>query len=90
MENLECPSCRQMTVPLWRKMCLGPATGTACSNCGSRVSVPWSAMLSAIPFMIALLAAQLVGSFALGEVVLIVGAVGMFWIHYKFVPLIVK
>jgi hypothetical protein len=47
-------------------------------------------MLSAIPFMIALLAAQLVGSFALGAVVLIVGAVGMFWIHYKFVPLIVK
>jgi hypothetical protein len=90
MENRECPNCHQQAIPLWRKMCLGPATSAACANCGTRVSVPYSAMLAVIPFLIAIVAAQFVGSIVLAGALLIVAALVMCWIHYKFVPLIVK
>ena len=90
MEKLECPNCHQKTIPVWRKMCLGPATRAACPNCGSPVSVPRSAMLGVIPFAVAFVAAQLVGSLVVGAVLVAVGILTMFWIHYKFVPLIVK
>ena len=90
MEDLECPNCHHRTISLWRKMVLGPARAIECSNCGSRISVPYLAMLASIPFLLALVAAQLLGSLAIGAVLVITGILAMSWIHYKFVPLIVK
>ena len=90
MEKLECPSCHHKTVPVWRKMFLGPATWATCPSCGSRYSVPWSAMLAAIPFLIAIFAAQAIGSLAVAAGLLVVGALLMTWIHYQFIPLIAK
>jgi hypothetical protein len=88
--NLECPSCHQATIPVWRKLFLGPATSAACPSCGSRISVPYWAMLAAIPFAAGFVAAQVVGSFAVAAGLVIAGSLVMAWIHYKFVPLIVK
>ena len=90
MEKLECPKCHQNTIPLWRKMCLGPATRTTCSNCGAHVSVPVSSMIAMMPFLIAIVAAQAVGSIELSAVVLLIGVLAMCWIHYRFVLLVVK
>jgi ribosomal protein S27E len=90
MDDLECPNCHQKTIPLWRKMFLGPATSVKCAKCGARVSVPYSAMLAVIPFLIAIVAAQFVGSIVLAGALLVVAVLVMCWIHYKFVPLIVK
>ena len=90
MEKLECPKCHQKTIPLWRKMCLGPASRVTCSSCGAHVSVPISSMIAVVPFLIAMVAAQAVGSIEVSAVVLVVGVVAMCWIHYQFVPLIVK
>jgi hypothetical protein len=91
MDKRECPNCHQKAMPLWRKMCLGPATSAACANCGTRVSVPYSSMLTVIPFLIAIVAARFVGSTAIAAVVLVIaGALVMGWLHYQFVPLIVK
>jgi hypothetical protein len=47
-------------------------------------------MLAVIPFLMAIIAAGMVGSFALKVVLVIVGFLTMCGIHYKFVPLIVK
>jgi len=47
-------------------------------------------MLAAIPFGLGLVAAQLVGSFAVAAALVIAGSLVMAWIHYKLVPLIVK
>ena len=47
-------------------------------------------MVAVIPFLIAMVAAQAVGSFGVGAVVLVVGILAMCWIHYQFIPLIVK
>ena len=90
MEKLECPKCHQKTVPVWRKMRLGPAKSVTCPNCGSRIGVPFAAMLAVIPFLIAIIAAGMVGSLALKVVLLVVGFLALLWIHYKFVPLTVK
>ena len=75
---------------LWRKMCLGPATAATCQNCGTRLSVPYTSMLAVIPFLIAIVAAQILGSTVTAVVVLVIGALVMSWLHYQFVPLIVK
>jgi prepilin signal peptidase PulO-like enzyme (type II secretory pathway) len=90
VDDLECPKCHQKTIPLWRKMCLGPATGTTCAKCGSKVSVPYSSMIALVPFLIAIVAAQMIGSLAVAAFLVIGGVLAMCWFHYKFVPLIVK
>jgi NAD-dependent SIR2 family protein deacetylase len=90
VEKFECPNCHQKTIPVWRKMCLGPSIPTACPNCGSRVGVPHSAWLVLMPFAVMVIAVQLVASFAVGAVLVAVGMLAMSWIYYKFVPLIVK
>jgi hypothetical protein len=61
-----------------------------CPGCGSRIGVPFAAMLAVIPFLIAIIAAGMVGSLALKVCVVIVGFLAMGWFHYKFIPLIVK
>ena len=90
MGTLECPACHQPAIPLWRKMCLGPATSAKCPNCGARYSVPYSAMLAVIPFLIAIVAAQVVRPVALAAVLVVAGGLVMSWIYWKFVPLIAK
>ena len=89
MDKLECPNCHQKTIPLWRKMCLGPATSTTCANCGASMSVPYAAMLAAVPFLGAALVAQAV-AWPVAVTLVIAGAVALFALYYKFVPLIVK
>src|SRR5206468_610704 len=39
-----CPHCSHPTIPLWRRLCLGPAWPTTCTGCERRVGVPWSSM----------------------------------------------
>jgi len=90
MEKLECPNCHQQAISMWQKMCLGPGRAIPCPQCGSRLSVPYWAMLAVIPFAIGFIAAQLVGSAAVGVVLVVLGFLVMAWIHYQFVPLIVK
>jgi ribosomal protein S27E len=73
MDNLECPACHQKTIPVWRKMFLGPAASTACSNCAKRITAPYSGMWTVIPFLIALVASQFVGSLAVSIALIVVG-----------------
>jgi hypothetical protein len=90
MEKLECPRCHQRTFSPLRKQWLGPAGWATCSNCHGKVSVPYSSVWTTIPFIIAMLAAFRIDSFALATVVVIVGAAAMCWLNHKYVPLIPK
>jgi hypothetical protein len=36
----ECPFCHKLTIPLWRKLFLGPKGSVLCSSCGGAVGVP--------------------------------------------------
>jgi len=90
VDDLECPNCHEKTIPVWRKMFVGPATGIACAKCGSKVSVPYWSMIALVPFLIAIVATEKVGSLAVAAFLLIGGILFMSWFHYKFVPLIVK
>lgn len=90
MEKLECPRCHQRTIPAWRKQVLGPATSATCPGCGGKVGVPIAALLSATPFLAALIAVQFINPVAVSAVVLVAGAVTMAWLHHKYVPLIPK
>jgi hypothetical protein len=90
MADVECPSCHQKTISQSRKMFLGPSMSTTCSNCGARISVPWPSVLATIPLLIAILATQYISSVAISAAVLVIGALALCLIQYKFVPLIVK
>jgi len=90
MQALECPHCHQAGLPVWRKMCLGPATSAKCGNCGGAVSVPWSAMWASAPFIAAIVIAGFVSSTLVTAALLIVGAAVTAWLHFRYVPLIAK
>jgi hypothetical protein len=49
-KSYPCPHCNQITIPLWRRLCLGPAWPTTCSTCNKMVGVPWSSMWLALAF----------------------------------------
>jgi DNA-directed RNA polymerase subunit RPC12/RpoP len=84
--NLTCPYCSGQAMTLARKMWLGPATSTACKNCGKKVSVPFSAMVEVVPFGAAILAAPFLGSISGAVVVVITGLAAMTAIHLYLVP----
>jgi len=41
----------------WQKCVLSPDAGVACSSCGTELTVPWLAVLSAVPVALGLIAA---------------------------------
>jgi Flp pilus assembly protein TadB len=90
MQALECPHCHQPGIPVWRKMCLGPATLAKCGNCGRAVSVPWSAIWAGTPFFAAIVIATFVSSTLVAAALWILGAAVMAWLYSRYVPLIAK
>ncbi len=90
MQNLECPHCHQLTIPIWRKQTLGPAMSATCSNCGGKVGVPYSAMWTVIPFLAAIFMASQVDSVLIAGALLVAGAAAMSWLYHRYIPLIPK
>ncbi len=39
MKKINCPACNQPTIPVWKKLFLGPATNTRCNHCQAILSV---------------------------------------------------
>jgi hypothetical protein len=90
MQALECPHCHQPGIPVWRKMCLGPATSAKCDNCGGAVSVPWSSFFAVSPLLAAIVLSAFVSSTLATAAIILVGAAVMAWLHYRYVPLIAE
>jgi hypothetical protein len=90
MANLECPHCHKPTIPAWRKMMIGPVTSATCRECGGKVSVPWSAMWTLIPFLAAILITPYFKSNELSVVLWVAGAMVMGLLYHFFVPLIAR
>ena len=90
MEKFECPRCHNKAIPAWRKQVLGPASSMACPKCGARLSVPFSALWTLAPLVLAFAASQLIESIALSAILILLGFVAMSWLHHKYAPLIDK
>lgn len=87
-EKLLCPYCSCPAISWARKMYLGSATSAACRSCGKKVTIPYWAMVSVVPFLIALVAIQHTQSLLL-QAALVLGSLGaMFSIHTFWVPLV--
>jgi len=83
-----CPHCEKPGISVMRKMALGPAIPATCKSCGAKVGVPYSSMLTAIPFMIGMLASFAVEPIA-GKIALWGGgAILMLIIYARWVPLV--
>jgi len=82
-----CPHCGQPGISEIRKMCLGPAVPATCKACGKKVGVPYTAILAATPFLVAVVASALIGPWVVKGLVLLVGALAMSVIHMKWIPL---
>jgi hypothetical protein len=44
-------------MPFWRKCILSPDTTVPCLNCNKKVSVPWVAVIAAVPIALGIVAA---------------------------------
>jgi len=84
-----CPHCNKPGISALRRAFLGPAIPATCSACGGKVGVPmYKSMLATAPFIIAIVAAQFAPTPTLSLSAWAIGAVVMFVLHFKFVPLI--
>ena len=88
MQTLECPHCHKPAIPVWRKLCLGPAIPAKCRACGAAVGVPSSAMWVMIPFLVAITIAAFINSVPIAIALWIGGAAVMAWLQYRYVPLV--
>lgn len=94
----ECPICHKLGISFWRKLCLGPALPTTCSQCGKKVGVPYYSLVASVPFVISLIYLYMfkvdLSSQYIFKVDIALGAAlmgsFMFYVvmHLKFVPLI--
>ena len=87
MNPLDCPHCGKPGIPILRKMTLGPAATARCEACGMKVGVPYTSVLSIVPFVAALFAATLVDAFAIKAALWIGGFVAMTFVHVRWIPL---
>ncbi len=87
MKKLECPHCREPGIPWGRKLTLGPAVSTRCKVCDKKVSVPWAAILAIVPFVLAIVAWEVLDSMALWGGLLLAGFAVSCFIHMYWVPL---
>lgn len=87
LKKLKCPHCGELTISVFRKLCLGPAVPTTCKACGKKVGVPYSAVLAVLPLLAAYIGAQSVESSALKALFFICGGLLMALIYLKWVPL---
>jgi hypothetical protein len=86
-----CPHCNKPGISMLRRAFLGPAIPATCNVCGGKVGVPYGRSFVAVaPFMAAILFGVFAPNPALLVLALVVGAVAMFALFFKFVPLVKK
>lgn len=89
---LQCPICDQPGISTWKKIFIGPGRTIVCSNCGNKVSIPYSSLLYALPAFAALAYFASVGEDGIIIAASLFVAAFIFNIiaQIKFVPLIYK
>ena len=71
-----------------RRAFLGPAVPAACSVCGRKIGVPYGkSIVAAAPLIAAILLGVIAPNLAVQVLELVVGAIAMFALFFKFVPL---
>jgi hypothetical protein len=88
MALLSCPHCGQPGISRARKFALGPAIPATCRSCDRQIGVPWSSMLAGLPFIAGLVVFIRNPEPALGLLALLIGALAMLFIHWRYVPLV--
>ena len=85
-----CPHCGRDGISGFRRVALGPALPTRCSECRRRVGVPWWSIVTAVPFVLAMcLAVEAAGSgVRLGFLLGSFGTAVMFMLGAALVPLV--
>lgn len=88
---LECPNCKEKTIPKFKKFWLGPARSIRCEHCDCKVSIPyWSLLIVPIYLGGMLMLPRLDFPAFVTIALVIIGCIGMTYFHYRFVPLVVK
>ena len=86
-----CPHCNKPGISTLRRSWLGSAISATCTVCGSKIGVPYGkSMLALTPLFLGMVLASLVRdiSFVASVLIWLVGIGAMFWMFFKFVPLI--
>jgi len=90
--NDHCPHCDQPCVSNWRKLVLLPGTTTPCRSCGQPVSVPFFAVVSVFPLLMAYLVVFQVHEGELGWRVALAGVLAGMALYYQvfLLPLVAR
>lgn len=85
MSMHSCPHCGRPGITPMGKLSLGPAVPATCRSCGRKIGVPWSGMLTMLPFFAGAHAAMFVRT-PLAVAAAVAGVFAMFLL-WRYVPL---
>ncbi len=83
----KCPHCGKQGISKLRKMFLGPTVPAICKVCGKKVGVPYTALLTVLPFIVCVFAAYAVEDIAIKAALWITGFIAMTVTQMVYVPL---
>jgi hypothetical protein len=87
MNKLTCPHCEQPGIFVMGKIIMVSTISVKCKACGMQVGIPFGPFMTLLFSVSALIALTLVDSFRLKAVLLVGGAIALFIILIRWVPL---
>lgn len=88
---LECPNCHEKTIPKSKRFWIGPIRSIRCDNCDAKVSIPYSSLFYITIYLLLMIVFPRLGISPYITIALtIITCVAFLFLHYKFVPLIIK
>lgn len=82
-----CPHCNKQSISKFRKMFLGPSVPTICSFCGKKVGVPYTALLTVLPFIACVFLAYIVEDLIIQVLLCVIGFIAMTVSQMIYIPL---
>ena len=91
MKNLDCPNCKEPTIPFWQKF-MGPSAPAECSKCTALIATTWLGYLwPIVPFTIIWAISEFyVENKSLYWAMNVAGLIIWIWLTNQYAPLIIK
>ncbi len=83
----KCPHCNKESISKFRKMFLGPSVPAICSFCGKKVGVPYTALLTVLPFIVCASLAYIVEDLSIQVLLWVTGLIAMTVSQMIYIPL---
>jgi len=87
----KCPNCDEKTISNYSKLLIGPVRSVSCKKCNASISIPYISLFFTVIYFVMILLVTKLNMFWMNQIsILISSCVVFIYLHYRFVPLIIK